>query len=109
MIEQRRSQRFQLRLPVHIARVGASAVSGAGETVNVGSRGVLFTTDRRLDVGESIEYTISLPGPSGGDEGADLRCLGKILRYEGSIADPLRHVKVYVMAVTIQRHEFVRE
>jgi len=109
VIEQRRSQRFQLRLPLRILRVGASTVPSAGETVNVCSRGILFTTDRRLEAGETIEYSISFPPGSGSSVGADLRCLGKVLRYEGNVADPQSKDKVYVMAASLERHEFVRE
>lgn len=108
MIEQRRTQRFQLKLPLRILRAGIGAVAGNGETVNVSSRGVLFSTDRRLDVGESIEYAISLP-LAGSADGPDLRCLGKVLRYEGSIANPGHQAKLYIMAATIERHEFVRD
>jgi hypothetical protein len=108
VIEQRRTQRFQLRLPLCIQRSGASTVSAAGETVNVSSRGVLFTSDRRLEVGESVEYTISFPPVAGSVESTELHCLGKVLRYEGSVSDPERSAKLYVMAATLERHEFVR-
>ncbi len=109
MIEQRRTQRFPLRLPVRIVRAGATGLSGTGETVNMGSRGVLLAADHWVEVGESIEYTVALPPTSSSPEGAALHCLGKILRYEGSYSDPGSRAKLYIIAATIERHEFVRE
>lgn len=109
MTEQRKSQRFKLRLPLRILRVGGNTLSGGGETVNVGSHGVLFSAERRLEIGESIEYTITFPSAPGSSEGTGLHCLGKVLRYEGSVPDPDRQAKLYLMVATIERHEFVRE
>lgn len=108
MIEHRKYQRFPLKLPVRILRAGSTIPGGTGETVNLSSGGVLFAADRRLEVGESIEYTITLPARRGAEESTDLHCLGKVLRYEGAIANTERQVKVYIMAATIERHEFVR-
>ena len=109
MIEQRKSQRFQLRLPLRILRSGSTTLSGAGETLNVGSRGVLFTANQRLEIGASIEYAITLPPAPGSSDGSGLRCLGKVLRYEGSTEVPDSRAKQYVMAATIERHEFLRQ
>ncbi len=108
MIENRRSQRFQLRLPMRLLRVGANALSGVAETVNVSSGGVLFTADRRLEVGETIEYEIAFPPQPGAAGRTDLHCLGKVLRYEGSTSAGDRQAKLYVLAATIERHEFMR-
>ncbi len=108
MIEHRKYQRFPLKLPVRILRAGSTAPGGAGETINLSSGGVLFAADRRLEVGETIEYAIAFPARAGAPESTDLHCLGKVLRYEGTIADPERQAKVYVLAATIERHEFVR-
>jgi len=95
-------------LAIRLLRAGGTTLGGLGETVNVSSGGVLFTTDRRLDVGDTLEYAIAFPPPPGSTENTDLRCVGKVLRYEGSLADPERRAKLYVMAATIERYEFVR-
>jgi len=94
---------------MRILRAGLGVLGGAGETVNVSSGGVLFTADRRLEVGETLEYTIAFPPRPGSPGNTDLHCLGKVLRYEGTLADAERQAKLYVMAATIERHEFVRE
>jgi hypothetical protein len=93
---------------MRLLRAAGNTLSSVGETLNVSSGGVLFTADRRLEVGETLEYTIAFPLRPGSPESTDLHCLGKVLRYEGSIADAGRPGKVYIMAATIERHEFVR-
>jgi len=108
VIDHRHHQRFQLRLPVRLLRVGGSALSGEAETVNLGSGGALLTADQRLEVGATLEYTIAFPAQPGSPVSTDLRCLGKVLRYEGTLADSEGQAKLYVMAATIERHEFVR-
>ena len=69
-----------------------------GETRNVSSSGVLFTSANPVPVGEPIEYFITLlKAPS---EHADvrLRCVGKVLRGEPDSG----------FAATLERYEFVR-
>ena len=104
-MEQRRTRRFQLELPLSITREGAVRTALAGRTKNISSTGVLFTSDREPDLGGSIEYVITLnrecPQP------VQLRCVGKVLR-----AAPT-HVIVekdrgFESAATLERYEFVR-
>lgn len=97
MVEQRKSRRFELRLPVELVRAGALPIKTAGETRNLSSSGVLISTDARVAIGESIEYLITLPVPSEGDNSVRLRCMGKIVRQELSSA-----------AATLERYEFLR-
>ena len=58
-MDQRRTRRFQLELPVSITRTGAMRVTLAGRTKNISSAGVLFTATREPDLGGSIEYVIT--------------------------------------------------
>ena len=99
MAEKRRSKRFELSLPVELVRAGSVRLSLAGETKNVSSTGVLFTTDEfQPEVGQSIEYLISLPTGSRIGE-VRLRCMGKVVR---------RDVLNHAVAATLERYEFVR-
>jgi hypothetical protein len=68
-----------------------------GETYNLSSSGVLFSTDRELKVGQSLEYTILLPVAP---KGIKLRCFGTVVRLSES---PV------AAAATIDRYEFLRE
>ena len=98
MTEQRKHQRFELRLPFEVVRTG-SPLTVRGETKNVSSAGVFFTAEGRLPLGESIEYLITLPRTPGVPRDVRLRCVGKVLREEHRSA----------FAATLERYEFLRE
>lgn len=105
-MEQRRTRRFKLQLPLSITRAGAERVALAGLTDNISSSGVLFTTEVEPELGGPIEYVITLN--SDGSQAVNLRCIGKILRAESAQG----HGEVNrgcQIAVTLERYEFVRE
>ena len=98
MIEQRKHQRFDLRLPFEVVRNG-SPMKVRGETKNLSSAGVLFTAESQLPLGESIEYLITLPRTPGTRRDVRLRCVGKIIREDAESA----------FAASLERYEFLRE
>jgi len=97
VIEQRKNQRFDLRLPFEIFH-DAATLKTRGETLNLSSSGVLFTALSPVEVGRSIEYQISLPRIPGSTTDVRLRCVGKVLRTDTESA----------FAATLERYEFVR-
>ena len=99
MSDQRRSRRFELKLPLELIRAGSRRISHTGETVNVSSGGVLFNDPSEpIELGQAIEYMISLPtGKAMGD--VRIRCMGKVVRRDGS---------AQALAATLERYEFVR-
>src|SRR5579864_1000241 len=104
-MEQRRTRRFSLQLPLSITRSGAERVAVAGFTKNISSSGVLFTAEREPDLGGPIEYVIILNHE--GPQAVSLRCVGKVLR-----AEPVPHhgeVAAFQVAATLERYEFVRD
>ena len=105
-MEQRRTRRFKLQLPLSITRSGAERVAVTGITDNISSTGVLFTTAREPDLGGPIEYIITLNAE--GSHAVNLRCIGKVLRAERS-PDPTNLATAYQIAATLERYEFVRE
>lgn len=102
-VEQRRTRRFKLQLPVAVTRSGTERVMQSGLTKNISSGGVLFTSEKEPDLGGSIEYVINLSGSP--DQGVSLRCIGKVVRYAktSDSAEP-----VFDVAATLERYEFVR-
>jgi len=77
--------------------------SASGVTKNISSGGVLFVSDRVPEVGDTIEYVITLRGE--GQPTLKLHCVGKVVRREvagetGSGA---------AVAVTLDRYKFLRE
>jgi len=97
VIEQRKSKRFDLRLPVELVRSGSLAIGKMGQTMNMSSSGVLFCSEAPVRVGEPIEYLITLPPSPGSESELRLRCMGTIIRQSESTA-----------AATLERYEFVR-
>lgn len=96
--EQRKHQRFDLRLPLEIL-AGEVKNKTKGETHNVSSCGVLFTSKMPVEVGSSIEYLITLPKAPGTRADVRLRCVGKVVRSEEQSR----------FAATMERYEFVRQ
>jgi hypothetical protein len=97
VIENRKNQRFELRLPFEVIRSGHRFSFVQGTTLNMSSSGVLFELSEPLPVGEIIEYFITLPTGQNPDEDVRLRCMGKVIRSHENFA-----------AATMERYEFVR-
>jgi hypothetical protein len=121
MIEQRKNQRFDLHLPFEI--LGEKSYRPKGETMNVSSCGVLFTTPATVEVGDRIEYLITLPRASGARTDVRLRCMGKVVRSDEAVrSDDAVHSEeasrseqgvrseepALAFAATLERYEFVR-
>ncbi|HYM06734.1 MAG TPA: PilZ domain-containing protein [Terriglobales bacterium] len=100
VVEQRRTARFELHLPVHIMRTGAGWVSHDALTQNISSRGVLFTSDVDVPIGSGIEYVVTLSVAPGSH--VEVHCFGKVVRFEKSPSEG------YLIAVTLDRYRFVR-
>jgi hypothetical protein len=106
--EQRKSKRFDLRLPIELVRTGAEPLRRHSETRNVSSGGVLFTSESQLPVGEPIEYFLTLPT---GKEKITVRlhCVGTVIRLEARPQrTPKDKDKPFHVAATLERYEFVR-
>lgn len=108
MSEQRRNQRFELKLPIELVRAGGEGVLQVGETRNLSSGGVLFTSEGKLQKGDPIEYLVTLP-TTGADSGLRLRCMGKVVRVENrNQPETSGSRQPFSIAATLERHEFVR-
>lgn len=104
-MEQRRTRRFQLELPLSITRAGSETVAVPGFTKNISSTGVLFTSGAAPDLGGPIEYVITLNHE--GPKPVNLRCVGKVVRSERTFANGESR-RAYEIAATLERYEFVR-
>jgi len=98
-VEQRKTRRFTLQLPLALTRAGNLRLSEAGFTQNISSCGVLFTSQRQLDIGGPIEYIITLIDES--QNPVNLRCVGKVVRQ-------VHASERNAVAATMERYEFVR-
>ena len=108
MSEQRKNQRFELKLPIELVKAGGEEIPEVGETRNLSSGGVLFNSVGKLQKGDPIEYWVTLP-MAGTEEGLRLRCMGKVIRVderEQPEVGTARHP--FSIAATLERHEFLR-
>jgi hypothetical protein len=105
-MEQRRTRRFTLQLPLAVIRSGADHITLAGHTKNISSTGVLFTTENEPSVNGSIEYVISLNQDE--RRPVNLRCIGKVVRLERAANGRRQGAQAYQVAATLERYEFVR-
>jgi hypothetical protein len=103
-VDQRRTKRFKLHLPLAVTRAGAERVALSGVTRDISSSGVLFTAHREPDLGGPIEYIITLHGDAG--QPVLLRCIGKIVRSERFLE---AEETAFAVAATLERYEFVRD
>jgi hypothetical protein len=101
-LEQRRTQRFRLQLPLQIVQLGDQKVNRTEKTRDISSGGVCFLSPTYVEVGGRIEYLITL---SGSNPPVRIRCLGKVLRSMQPVALDARQFEV---AVTMERYQFVR-
>ena len=102
-LEQRRTRRFTLQLPLYIRQGGSEHVPFTGVTKNISSSGVLFTSETEPDLGSPIEYVVTLNAD--GPQPVSLRCVGKVLRAELVVG---AKTPAYQVAATLERYEFVR-
>ncbi len=101
--EQRRSQRFQLTMPMTLVRGTRGEINKIGETRNVSSNGVFFVLSESIELGSLLEFVITLPEEITLAGAVRLLCKGKVTRIEQQ-EDALVGV-----AATIERYEFLRE
>jgi len=109
VIENRKKRRYELRLPVELVRAGRQQICNRGETRNVSTGGVLFTSDAAVNIGQPIEYLISLPPAPNSEVRVRLRCQGTVLRLEESPAGKYENGPGSIrVAATMERYEFIR-
>ena len=97
MTDRRDTNRFPVREDVKYTVVHSRSLktSGSGKTLNFGSGGLLFTTEDRLPVGNTVELSVTWPALLGGTCPLQFVATGKVVRSESNRA-----------AVRIERYEF---
>jgi len=96
--ERRSTSRYPLREEVSyklLQSKAATPVSGTGQTLNIGSGGILFTTEQRLPIGRMVELSVNWPARLGGTCLLKMVARGRVVRSEPTRA-----------AVRIERYEF---
>jgi hypothetical protein len=102
-LDQRRAQRYQLQLPLHIVQLGDQKVNRTEKTRDISSGGICFLSPTHFEVGFRVEYLITL---SVSNPPVRIRCLGKVLRSVQPAASNNR--AKFEVAVTMERYQFLR-
>jgi hypothetical protein len=79
-VNRRASRRFALYAEVTYKLLAREGLAGTGETLNVGSGGVAFTTEHNLPVNEPVEVSINWPARLNGACALKLVVTGHVLR-----------------------------
>lgn len=97
LLERRLTRRFPLRQEIRYQLVQSRCVAPlhVGRTLDVSSRGILFTTTEHLPVGHSLEIAMHWPAQLNGDCPLQFMASGQVLRSDGTTA-----------VMRIQRYEF---
>jgi len=103
-VEQRRTARFDLHLPLRVMRTGSGHMGKDAQTCNISAGGVLFSSEADVPLGGAIEYIVTLADLHGLK--VNLRCFGKVVRMEKSAAAP--RTPEFLIAATLDRYQFVR-
>jgi len=95
--DRRETSRFPVREDVRyrVLHTKGLPASGVGKTLDMGSRGILFTTQGRLPLGHLVEISVNWPVRLGGACPLQFVAVGKVVRSEATKA-----------AVQIARYEF---
>jgi len=95
--DRRGTSRFPLREEVTYKLLDSknAPLAGSGRTLNIGSGGILFTTEARLPMGHTVELSINWPARLGGTCPLKFVARGRVIRSELNKA-----------AVRIERYEF---
>jgi hypothetical protein len=95
--ERRGTSRFPVREEVKykILHTQLLNTTGSGQTLNIGSGGILFTTEERLPIGRMVEIAVNWPARLDGTCALKFVAVGRVVRADLNRA-----------AVRIERYEF---
>ncbi|HEV2448431.1 MAG TPA: hypothetical protein VGS58_21005 [Candidatus Sulfopaludibacter sp.] len=97
LVDRRGTIRFPVReeLKYKVLLPKAPALSGSGHTLNIGSGGILFTTQDKLPLGRQVELAVNWPARLDGTCPLKFVAVGRVVRADATQA-----------AVRIERYEF---
>jgi hypothetical protein len=97
LVDRRDTIRFPVReeLKYKVLHSKAVALSGSGHTINMGSGGILFTTEDKLPLGKQVEISVNWPARLDGTCPLKFVATGRVIRADSNQA-----------AVRIERYEF---
>jgi hypothetical protein len=106
MKDRRTAQRYEMSLPIFIRAIVETEIPlRTGNTRDLSSHGIYFTTDDDLSTGAEMNLAVALPAAIAGGSEAFVQAVGKIVRVDKYSIDGNPPIGV---AVVIERCEIVR-
>src|SRR5467141_483070 len=99
--ERREARRFTMSLPMRVLPRESKGRELDAHTRDLSYRGLYFLADANFEIGNEIEFVITLPQQVTQSGDVNIRCLGEVVRIE-----PTENGKVGI-AAKIARYEFV--
>jgi len=78
--DRRSTERYSLRIPLHLRIMGSSDPERIAESVDLSGRGVLLETDHPLQVGSVVDLQLKLPEEITAQPTTEWRCRGYVVR-----------------------------
>ena len=99
--ERREARRFMMSLPMRVLPRESKGRELEAHTRDLSYRGLYFLTDANFEIGNEIEFVVTLPQQVTQSGDVNIRCLGEVVRIE-----PTENGRVGI-AAKIARYEFV--
>ncbi len=95
--DKRTTRRFNLHLPVSVQ--GPAQLDA--QTRDVSSRGICFYTEKHMEPGSPVEFTLTLPPEITMTEAIQVHCKGRVVRVEEATDGRL------AIAAQISQYQFI--
>lgn len=99
--DRREARRFNMTLPLRVLPHDSHGSVFTAQTRDVSYRGLYFLTENNFEIGNEIEFVITLPQQVTQSNDVNIRCLGHIVRVE-----PTGNGRTGI-AARIERYEFL--
>jgi PilZ domain len=99
--DRREARRFSMSLPMRVLPREARSKELRANTRDVSYRGLYFVSETKFDVGNPIEFVLTLPQKVSASGEVDIRCVGQVVRVEAGTNGTMG------VAAKIERYEFL--
>jgi len=99
--ERRIARRFNMSLPLRVLPRESRTSELRTHTRDVSYRGLYFLAEAQFEVGNEIEFVLTLPRQIAQTSDVDIRCRGQIVRVESTSNGQMG------VAAKIERYEFM--
>jgi hypothetical protein len=99
--DRREARRFSMSLPMRVLPREARSNELRANTRDVSYRGLYFLSETKFDVGNQIEFVLTLPQKVSPSGEVDIRCTGQVVRVEAGTNGTMG------IAAKIERYEFL--